>query len=193
MSSGISPGSNVVRLQPRPNRKNLHAPFLSCGRYNPLVIDHMTTTSPSPGHTARAAWMRILSLSTWSDLESLARDYAPTPHELLRAPEAGLIMLRGRISATGAAFNFGEATVTRCAVRLTGGPEGHAYVLGRNAAHARLAAVCDALLQVPETGLQVSESVIAPLEATLQLGHIEAAGKAAATKVEFFTMVRGDD
>jgi alpha-D-ribose 1-methylphosphonate 5-triphosphate synthase subunit PhnG len=137
--------------------------------------------------------MRILSLSPWSELEPLARDFLSIPHDVLRAPEAGLVMLRGRMGATGAAFNFGEATVTRCAVRLTGGTEGHAYVMGRNAAHARLAAVCDALLQTTDHEVQVRERVIAPLEARLQQDHIETAGKAAATKVDFFTMVRGND
>jgi alpha-D-ribose 1-methylphosphonate 5-triphosphate synthase subunit PhnG len=102
-------------------------------------------------------------------------------------------MLRGRMGATGAAFNFGEATVMRCAVRLASGSEGHAYVMGRNADHARLAAVCDALLQTPDTGDAVRERVIAPLEARLQQAHIEAAARAAATKVDFFTMARGDD
>lgn len=102
-------------------------------------------------------------------------------------------MLRGRMGATGAPFNFGETTVTRCAVRLDTGHEGHSYVMGRNAAHARLAAVCDALLQTDENGSRLSERVIVPLEAGLQHDHIESAGKAAATKVEFFTMVRGDD
>jgi alpha-D-ribose 1-methylphosphonate 5-triphosphate synthase subunit PhnG len=153
----------------------------------------MTTTSPSGGHTGRAAWMRILSLSPWSELEPLARDFLSMPHDVLRAPEAGLVMLRGRMGATGAAFNFGEATVTRCAVRLTGGIEGHAYVMGRNSAHARLAAVCDALLQTRDHGAAVKACVIAPLEARLQQDHIDAAGKAAATKVDFFTMVRGND
>lgn len=137
--------------------------------------------------------MRILSLSPWTELEPLARDFFLTPHDVLRAPEAGLVMLRGLMGATGAAFNVGEATVTRCAVRLTGGTEGHAYVMGRNAAHARVAAVCDALLQTADHGEPVRERVIAPLEAKLQQDHIEAAGKAASTKVDFFTMVRGDD
>ncbi len=142
---------------------------------------------------SRAAWMRVLSLSDWRDLESYAKEVAGTPHDLLRAPETGLVMLRGRMGATGAAFNLGEATVTRCAVRLVDGTEGHAYVMGRNAAHARLAALCDALLQGKDSGTAVSEMVIAPLEAKLQAAHVETSTKAAATKVDFFTMVRGDD
>ena len=137
--------------------------------------------------------MRILSLAPWNEFEARAKGYSSVPHETLRRPEPGLVMLRGRMGATGAAFNFGEATVTRCAVRLAGGAEGHAYVMGRNTDHARLAALCDALLQTPEHAAAVRETVIAPLESLLQQAHLEAAGKAAATKVDFFTMVRGDD
>ncbi len=137
--------------------------------------------------------MRVLALSAWKDLESCASAIAIAPYDLLRAPETGLVMLRGRMGATGAAFNLGEATVTRCAVRLRDGTEGHAYVLGRNAAHARLAALCDALLQGPDTGAAVTATVIAPLEAKLHATHLAASTKAAATKVDFFTMVRGED
>ena len=153
----------------------------------------MPSQSPTSAGNQRAAWMRVLSLSAWHDLESCAGDVVTTPHDLLRAPETGLVMLRGRMGATGAAFNLGEATVTRCAVRLRDGTEGHAYVMGRNVAHARLAAVCDALLQVSETRAAVTESVIAPLQAKLQAAHAEVSSKAAATKVDFFTMVRGED
>lgn len=141
----------------------------------------------------RAAWMRLLSLSAWSDLESCGRCFANTPHEMLRSPETGLVMLRGRMGSTGAAFNLGEATVTRCAVRLNSGEEGHAYVMGRNAAHAHLAAICDALLQTPEGASELRSKVLAPLEVKLQAARILASTKAAATKVDFFTMVRGDD
>jgi alpha-D-ribose 1-methylphosphonate 5-triphosphate synthase subunit PhnG len=153
----------------------------------------MPTPSPNLAGNSRAEWMRVLSLSAWSDLESCAREVAATPHDLLRAPETGLVMLRGRMGATGAAFNLGEATVTRCAVRLADGTEGHSYVMGRNGAHARLAAVCDALLQGRDTSSAVAEKVIAPLEAKLQAAQVEASTKAAATKVDFFTMVRGED
>jgi alpha-D-ribose 1-methylphosphonate 5-triphosphate synthase subunit PhnG len=138
------------------------------------------------------AWMRLLAVSQWGDLEACAAAMADIPHDVLRAPETGLVMLRGRIGATGAAFNFGEATVTRCAVKLPGGAEGHAYIMGRNSHHARLAAICDALLQTPETHATVHDTVLVPLEEKLVKNHRNAAGKAAATKVDFFTMVRGD-
>ncbi len=137
--------------------------------------------------------MRLLALADYADLERLAGDYISVPHDMLRKPESGMVMLRGRMGSTGAPFNLGEATVTRCAVRLASGAEGHAYVMGRNAAHARLAALCDALLQQPDVQGGVKSTVLDPLEKTLQTRRISDAGKAAATKVDFFTMVRGDD
>ncbi|MCA3555353.1 phosphonate C-P lyase system protein PhnG [Aestuariivirga sp.] len=151
----------------------------------------MPSHAPTSGETARAAWMRILALSAWGDLEACAKDYTDTAHDVLRPPETGLVMLRGRMGASGAAFNLGEATVTRCAVRLGDGTEGHAYVMGRSAAHAKLAAICDALLQ--RDAQRLSETIIAPLAAKLDAEQAEASTKAAATKVDFFTMVRGDD
>ena len=56
-------------------------------------------------------------------------------------------MLRGRISGDGAAFNVGEVTVTRAAVRLASSETGLGYVLGRDHDKARLIALCDALIQ----------------------------------------------
>ncbi len=153
----------------------------------------MPLSDPQSDSTYRAAWMRVLALAPWSDLQAHAQGFADTPHDTLRAPETGLVMLRGRMGATGAAFNFGEATVTRCTIRLADGTEGHAYVLGRNGSHARLAAVCDALLQQEHAHDGVTRSVILPLEENMRLRHAEVSAKAAATKVDFFTMVRGDD
>ena len=141
--------------------------------------------------TGRKGWMATLAKAPPARLAALMPDLAP--HALLRAPETGAVMVRGRTGGTGAPFNLGEMTVTRCAVRLGNGCEGHAYVMGRNGRHARLAAICDALLQQPVSSNAVSEKVIAPLEAKLRDRQVEASTKAAATKVDFFTMVRGDD
>jgi alpha-D-ribose 1-methylphosphonate 5-triphosphate synthase subunit PhnG len=147
--------------------------------------------SPSPTHE-RAQWMRLLSLAHWPDLEALSRGITDVTHEVLRAPETGLVMLRGRMGSTGAPFNFGEATVTRCAVKLASGEEGHGYVMGRNHSHARTAALCDALLQNEVQSRTIAETVLQPLEARLTERRATLRSKAAATKVDFFTMVRGD-
>jgi alpha-D-ribose 1-methylphosphonate 5-triphosphate synthase subunit PhnG len=136
--------------------------------------------------------MRLLALAQWSDLEARSRDLADHPHRFLRPPETGLVMLRGRMGATGAAFNLGEATVTRCAVRLETGEEGHAYVLGRNADHAHRAALCDALMQRPDEAPAIRDGVLSHIAEAIRTRQQLAAGKAAATKVEFFTLVRGD-
>ncbi len=166
---------------------------VSWSRYIQLVDNAMSDFSDKLGRPPRAAWMRILALAEPEDLATCATPLIDVPYDLLRAPETGLVMLRGRMGATGSAFNLGEATVTRCVVRLADGLEGHAYVLGRNAAHARMAALCDALLQDEAQAGVLCDQVIVPLAHKLQTKRQVDAGKAAATKVDFFTLVRGDD
>lgn len=117
----------------------------------------------------------------------------PLPdHADLRAPEIGAVMVRGRVCATGAPFNLGEMTVTRCSLRLGCGTVGHAYVQGRDRDHARRAALVDALMQTDRAG-DLAATVIAPLAADEAAARAQRAGKAAATRVEFFTLVRGED
>jgi len=109
------------------------------------------------------------------------------PHTRLRGPETGLVMLRGRAGGGGAPFNLGEMTVTRCTVRA-GGHIGHAYVAGRDAAKTELAARLDAALQDPALHAAVQAAVIAPLAAGEAARRAADAARAAATRVEFFTM-----
>jgi alpha-D-ribose 1-methylphosphonate 5-triphosphate synthase subunit PhnG len=137
--------------------------------------------------------MRLLALSSWTDLKACTDGFAATPCDMIRPPETGLVMLRGRIGGIGSAFNLGEATVTRCAVRTAKGHEGHAYVMGRNQAHAKLAAVCDALLQDENQHAEIDAQVLQPLQKLMAEQRSLAAHKAAATKVDFFTLVRGEN
>jgi alpha-D-ribose 1-methylphosphonate 5-triphosphate synthase subunit PhnG len=110
-------------------------------------------------------------------------------YRCVRPPETGLVMTRGRIGGSGAAFNLGEITVTRCVVELAaGGAWGFSYVTGRDLRHAELAAAFDAMLQRPD-GDKVRPALDRLAEAYERRRRI-AAGEAAATKVEFFTMVR---
>lgn len=115
----------------------------------------------------------------------------PVRKTWLRAPEIGLVMARGRAGATGDAFNLGEVTATRCALRLESGEVGFACVLGRDKAHAEAAALIDALMQT-DRAPEIAEAVLAPLAAEEAARRADRAAKAAATKVEFFTMTRGD-
>lgn len=134
--------------------------------------------------------MRLFALAPWPLLSEKTQDMALPDHVVLRGPEIGLVMLRGRIGASGNAFNCGEATVTRCSVKLTSGAEGHSYILGRNGEHAKRAAICDAIFQDKPEDLQ---DLLKTLDSELRSARLSGASKAAATKVDFFTMVRGDD
>ncbi len=142
----------------------------------------------------RQAWMAVLSKAACEELAMLWGTVSDKPsYELLRKPETGLVMVRGRMGGTGKQFNTGEATVTRCCVRSDSGKTGHAYILGRDHKHARLAAEVDAALQQDENREGLMNSIIMPLaeqhEAKLNLHR----KKVAATKVDFFTLVRGED
>ncbi len=141
----------------------------------------------------RQSWMRLLALSSWSDLKECAGYLALVTCEIIRPPETGLVMLRGRIGGTGSAFNMGEATVTRCAVRSAKSHEGHAYIMGRNHEHAKIAAICDAVMQDDNCSARIESLVLLPLQKILVERRKVAAQKAAATKVDFFTLVRGEN
>ncbi|WP_353644333.1 phosphonate C-P lyase system protein PhnG [Mesorhizobium sp. WSM2239] len=116
-----------------------------------------------------------------------------TDAQALRGPETGLVTVRGRIGGAGAPFNFGEATVTRATVRLPGGEVGHAYALGRDKEKARISAIADALWQNPARRAEIEEKIIAPLKAAQAGADEKRRTETAATKVDFFTMVRGED
>jgi alpha-D-ribose 1-methylphosphonate 5-triphosphate synthase subunit PhnG len=138
--------------------------------------------------------MAVLASSSAAEIEQHIRSIEPIPaHEDVRAAESGLVMLRGRISGDGAPFNFGEATVTRAAVRLASREVGFGYVLGRDGAKARLVALCDALVQHDEYRARVESSVVAPIRERLRAERKLKAEQVAATKVDFFTLVRGED
>jgi alpha-D-ribose 1-methylphosphonate 5-triphosphate synthase subunit PhnG len=124
--------------------------------------------------------------------DALARHWPGLEARVLRAPEAGLVMVRGRIGGDGAPFNLGEATVARAVVELAGGQRGYGHVLGRDLEHARLCALCDALWQVPQDRAVLEAEVLAPLAALQQAARARVAAETAATRVDFFTLVRGD-
>lgn len=134
----------------------------------------------------------VLACANAGSLEGLVAPYeGVAPWRWVRPPEIGLVMTRGRAGATGAAFNLGETTATRCALRLETGEMGVACVLGRNKAQAKHVALVDALMQTDFAGA-VSRDVLAPLAAEAETRRTAAARRAAATRVEFFTMARGE-
>ena len=159
-----------------------------------------------PGTAVRRHRLSVLATAPTAQLLELwsawcAQNGAPA-HEFVRAPEIGTVMVRGRAGAVGAPFNLGEITVTRASVRLSTGAIGHGYVQGRSKEAAQAAALIDALAESGRAESGRAESggaetidadIIAPISDALAGKRAARATKAAATKVEFFTMVRGDN
>jgi alpha-D-ribose 1-methylphosphonate 5-triphosphate synthase subunit PhnG len=140
----------------------------------------------------RQAAMAVLAHSDAAEIAGHLGAIAVPAHETLREPENGLVMVRGRIGGDGAPFNLGEATVSRAAVRLTSGEVGFGYTLGRDRDKARMIALCDALIQTADHAGIVEASVLAPLRARIIAQRNRRAQETAATRVDFYTLVRGE-
>ena len=144
--------------------------------------------------TERKVVMATLAQASGDDIARLWNEAGLTSEaELLRGPETGLVTVRGRIGGGGAPFNVGEATVTRATVRLPSGQVGHSYMLGRDRKKARLAAIADALWQDPTQRQSVETALVEPLRAAQVEAREKRRAETAATKVDFFTIVRGED
>ncbi|MDP2243799.1 phosphonate C-P lyase system protein PhnG [Pseudomonas sp.] len=144
-----------------------------------------------PQIAIRQHWMGVLaragaSLATY---ESALKEI---DYRLIRAPEIGMTLVRGRMGGTGSPFNLGEMSVTRCVVRLVDGRTGYSYVAGRDKQHAELAALADAHLQGQEQA-HWHARLIEPLAAVQRAKQAAKAAETATTQVEFFTLVRGED
>ena len=146
----------------------------------------------TPGDRLRL--MRICSQATVAELSAALARLAPLPPiEVVRQPEVGLIMLRGRMGGDGAPFNAGEATMTRAVVRLASGELGFSYLLGRSLERARLAAIVDALGQNSRFRDSLEIVLLAPVLRRVDAQRSAQRAETAATRVQFFTLVRGED
>lgn len=145
-------------------------------------------------HDKRRALMSVCARATEAELQAAVEALAPLPEVRDARPVAtGLVMLRGRIGGDGGAFNLGEATVTRAAVTLATGEAGFSYILGRLPAKARLAAIVDALGQNPAWASRLQSTFVAPVLARVEAERATTRAQTEATKVNFFTLVRGED
>ena len=152
----------------------------------------MTVANENGKQAQRKAAMTVLAHSNAAEIARHLEPIAVPAYENLREPENGLVMLRGRIGGDGAPFNLGEATVSRAAVRLTTGEVGFGYTLGRNRQKAQMIALCDALVQSDEFSEAVEANVLTPLRAAMVSERERRAAETAATRVDFYTMVRGE-
>ncbi len=133
-----------------------------------------------------------MARATSTELAEILARQGPMPeHTILKRAEAGTVMIEGRAGGNGDRFNLGEATVTRCVIRLPAGIVGVSYALGTDRRKAHLAALLDGILQTAASSGQLRDA-IEDLASRQVARRQEASRKAAATKVEFFTLVRGD-
>ena len=146
------------------------------------------------GTAERRAALALLAVATTAEMAP-ARDGLPgaAAFATVRQPEYGLFMARGRIGGGGAPFNLGEVTVTRAVVRLASGEVGFGHVLGRDKERAELVARLDALWQAAGTRDAVEAAVLAPIRRRLAEEDAATRRRTEATRVNFFTLVRGED
>lgn len=140
----------------------------------------------------RQHWIGVLSSARCTELQPHEPALRDAEYQMIRAPEIGMTLVRGRMGGTGAAFNLGEMSVTRCVVRLADGRTGYSYVAGRDKLHAELAALADAHLQGPQQR-EWLERLVAPLAGIQAERRAQKEAQTASTKVEFFTLVRGEN
>src|SRR4051794_31961517 len=152
----------------------------------------MTAARENSKQAQRQAAMAVLAHSDGGEIAGRLAAIALPAYENLREPENGLVMVRGRVGGDGAPFNLGEATVSRAAVRLASGEVGFGYMLGRDTAKAKMIALCDAMLQSPALERRVETTVLAPLRDAMQARRSQKTAEAAATRVDFYTLVRGE-
>lgn len=149
-----------------------------------------TSESDAPRQRAMSAFAQAKR----QELADGLADYAVESNwSFLRKPETGLIMARGRMGGSDAPFNFGEVTVTRCSVLLESGESGHATIMGRDKEKARLAALADARWQNETGKVQMESRIVAPVLKRLAAEDDMVRCETEATKVDFFTMSRGED
>ena len=148
----------------------------------------MHTREQSP----RQRWMAVLARASAAELAPFESALRDCTYQLIRPAEIGMTLVRGRMGGTGAPFNLGEMSVTRCVVRLADGRTGYSYRAGRDKCQVELAALADAHLQGPQQSRWLNE-LIEPLAAAQARRAAQKAAETATTRVEFFTLLRGED
>lgn len=142
----------------------------------------------------RQRWMAVLAHSLPAELQSHWQALGLSPdYTLIRPAESGLTQIQARAGASGQRFFLGDATLTRAVVQLSGGAYGYSYLLGRDKARAERCAVIDALLQTPSYHEMMMQRLINPLDALRRERLSQRARAVATSRVDFFTLVRGDN
>ena len=146
----------------------------------------------------RRQWMSLLARSSVEQLEASLLPHLELPHQMLKEPQTGLLMVQGRMGATGQRFNMGEMTVCRCVLQVSIPAQtqtsriqvGVAYIKGSQKRHAFLAAFADALLQDPEYFPILQKDILMPILELLNHHSQTKMNQTLSSKVEFFTVAR---
>ena len=134
----------------------------------------------------RQHWMSVLAHSQPAELAARLNALNITAdYEVIRTAETGLVQIQARMGGTGERFFAGDATLTRAAVRLPAGTLGYSW--------AERCALIDALMQQSRHFQNLSETLIAPLDADRMARIAARQAEVNASRVDFFTMVRGDN
>lgn len=160
------------------------------------------TLAQHAGALTRPQWMRLLALAPEGTLRDLLQPLAQAvSYTFLRRPEAGLLMVEGKTDGTR--FNLGEMFVTRCAVSLSHPPaqagepgrpvQGYAWICGNRPRHAELAALGDALMQLPGYATRLRADLFDHLRDLEKQEAAEGERQIAPTRVNFFTLARGEN
>ena len=143
---------------------------------------------------ARLRWLGICVRVPQDEVRHFWNGLDRPDIRVLKAPEVGLVMTQGRTHGTGSPFLLGEASMTRCVVSDTEGLGllGYGQILGRDKGLARAIADLDLLAQDIEFGPQIDLWVAAWADELQALDSAEAE-RVQATRVDFLTLVRGED
>lgn len=153
-----------------------------------------TNKATSKISSLRQQWMSTLATANFENLNNLwgKQDLNPS-YQPIRSPEIGLAQVQARMGGTGDRFNVTDITVTRCVIKLNSGELGYSYLAGRHKPHAELAAVIDALMQLDAYQQVFMDTIIQPLQMERKKKHLLRQQQVSNSKVDFFTLVRGDD
>lgn len=157
-----------------------------------MTFENNEITGSNNINEQRKEWIGLLGSADpqWLEQQKKRLGVDPTPDFMVR-PETGMIMMQARQDGAGPRFNLGEVTVSRCILKLDG-VMGYAMVMGSNLRHAKLAALFDAMLQMPDSGSGLRESLVPELRRLQKERRDKEARDVRSSKVEFFTMKRGE-
>lgn len=154
----------------------------------------MNSTTPTDADTKqRQQLLAVLSKCSSKDIKALWQPLNLTPnYQLLKSPEIGMVMVKAKTGGNGSPFNMGEMTVTRTVLRLDSNQMGYGYIAGRDKDKSLLIAMIDACYQVADWQSEINQKVLEPLQAQHNQAYQAHAQQVEKTKVNFFTMVRGE-